>query len=302
MAMSKRPQIFDAPPAALRYMAQALRPSRGWRQSAPLPDISLVWKNFCIAAQAADRLRELMGGAAAQWQDSIALLAPGVLGFRLLMVMLTHPAWPLPIWRALQVRNRLQLHRPLRIDEKFDLSAQPSGWRVLEKGLEIDLHSRLLQADQCVWESVVTFYYRGRFGSQASGGFALGAAPEAPVIKATGTDAAQWRTEHGGRWQFGALTGDYNGLHQWSWYARRLGFAAAFAHPQRLAAQCLGRLASPMSGAMQLDLWLKGPVFYGRDVALGQLAHPGGHDFSLTMVGEDRPALVGSLRRQSGVQ
>jgi len=292
-------QTFVAAPGALRYMVQAFRPSSGWNTHVGAPDMELVWQGFQIDQETQLSLQRSAGQPLAA--DCIALLAPHVLGFRLLMVMLTHPRWPLPIWHALQVRNRLQLHRPLAIGEPFTLSVAAAGWRVLEKGLEIDLRSRLLQGDQCAWESVVTFYYRGRFGAAASSGVALGAAPDSPLIDDAASKPVQWRTELGNRWRFGALTGDYNGLHQWNWYARRLGFPAAFAHSQRIVLQCLARLPAPDAGPLQLDLWIKGPVFYGREVALRQSLRPApaGRDFALTMMGENRPALLGSLRTQA---
>jgi hypothetical protein len=215
------------------------------------------------------------------------------------MAMLTHPSWPLPIWRALQVRNRLSMYRPLSVDETADLGVQVGGWRVLDKGIEVDLNVRLQQRDACAWESVVTFYYRGRFGSPLEQGAARGAAPMSPAVDQLSVEAAQWHIDGAHRWRFGALTGDYNGIHQWNWYARYLGFAAAFAHPQRVAAECLAHL--PLSGfpPRQLDLWIKGPAYYGSEVIERYSPVPDGEgqDFALWIAGDERPALVGSLRR-----
>jgi acyl dehydratase len=110
---------------------------------------------------------------------------------------------------------------------------------------------------------------------------------------------AQWRIDTGRRWEFGRLTGDYNPLHLASRYAHRMGFSAAFPHPQRVAAQCLGHLATGGAPPREIDLWIKGPAFYGREVTLRQApADAGGRDFALWVEGEERPALVGSLREQ----
>ena len=216
------------------------------------------------------------------------------------MAMLTHPAWPLPIWRALQVRNRLLLHRLLQTGDTFDLIAGVAGCRVLEKGLEVDIHTRLQQGDICAWESVVTFYYRGRFGSATEHGAALGAAPISPVLDDLAKKTAQWRIDGGSRWQFGTLTGDYNGIHQWDWYARHFGFPAAFAHPQRITAQCLARLPSPGPAPHQLDLWIKGPVVFGSEVIQRQSPRGAGvgNDFALWIAGDARPALLGSWQHK----
>jgi len=48
---------------------------------------------------------------------------------------------------------------------------------------------------------------------------------------------------------------------------------------------------------VRLDLWLKGPVYHGARVALTTLAttHRPDTDFSLSIVGADRPSIVGRL-------
>jgi hypothetical protein len=166
---------------------------------------------------------------------------------------------------------------------------------VLDKGIEVDLQSWFRQGDDCIWDSVVTFYYRGQFGAPAAHGDSLGAPRTSPEVDPAISPATSWRIADGARWQYGKLTGDYNGVHQWNWYARRLGFAAAFPHSQWVAAQCLGRMAKAESLPLQLDLWLKGPVYFGRDVIHHQSRSDAGRDFALWIDGEQRPALVGSL-------
>jgi hypothetical protein len=297
--MSAHTETYVASPSALHYMLQAFRPSSGWNSDRGFPDLNITWLGYSIEPEAMQFLQRIGGTQDPRSQELLSLLLPHVTGFRLLMTMLTHPLWPLPIWRALQVRNRLSMYSPLSAGDKGDLISRVAGWRVLEKGIEVDLHTRLQQGDDCTWESVVTFYYRGRFGSPTEYGAALGAAPISRVLGADSTEAGQWRIDGRSRWHFGALTGDYNGIHQWDWYARRFGFAAAFAHPQRVAAQCLGHLHSSGSKPQQLDLWIKGPVYFGSEVIQRQspLAENGGLDFAVWIAGDERPALIGGLHR-----
>lgn len=101
---------------------------------------------------------------------------------------------------------------------------------------------------------------------------------------------------HGG-WNFGRLSGDYNGIHYWPWYARRLGFPSAFFHPQRVAGMCLARLQGPETDAQTLELWIKGPVFYGVQVRLSAVDNDDGLRFGLSLERDDRPALVGRWRK-----
>ena len=213
------------------------------------------------------------------------------------MAMLMHPSWPIPIWRALQVRNRLLLHGPIEPGEEFDLVAEVSGWRVLEKGIELDLRTRLQRNGHVHWESVVTFYYRGGYAPAPDHGEALGAPPVSPRIDDGAEPLARWRVNPVGKWAFGSLTGDYNPMHQWSWYSRLTGFRAAFAHAQRITAGCLARLPFAGDRVRQVDLWIKGPVYFGSEVALRNLQGDSGEgqDFAVWMTDDPRPALVGRL-------
>ena len=290
-------ETYVAPPSALHYMLQAFRPCSGWKPERGFPDLSIIWRGYRIQPRAMQFLQLVSGIQDQAAQELLSLLFPHVTGFRLLMTMLTHPLWPLPIWGALQVRNRLSMHCPLEVGDSGDLIGRVAGWRVLEKGIEVDLHTRLQQRDDCIWESVVTFYYRGRYGSTVERGAALGAVPMSPVFDAQPAKAEQWRIDDLGRWRFGALTGDYNGIHQWDWYARRFGFASAFPHPQRLAAQCLGHLRPSGSIPRTLDLWIKGPVYFGSEVIqqVSPLLDNERRDFALWVANDQRPALVGSL-------
>lgn len=296
--MISHTETYVAPPSALLYMLKAFLPSSGWNPDHGFPDLNLIWRGYRIEPEAMRFLQRISGAQDGRSNELLFLLVPHVTGFRLLMAVLTHPLWPLPIWHALQVRNRLSLHRHIEAGDTADLIARVTAWRVLEKGIEVDLQTRLQQGNDCAWESIVTFYYRGRFGSPIEWGAALGAAPMSPVLDKSSTTAEHWRIDDSGRWHFGTLTGDYNGIHQWDGYARRFGFRAAFPHPQRVVAQCLGHLRSSGSVPQQLDLWIKGPVYFGSEVVLRQsLPETDGQTFALWIAGDERPALVGSLHQ-----
>lgn len=290
-------RTYLAAPSAAAYMLNAFRPSPGWDPVRGCPDLRLTWRGYRVEPAAADLLRTISGVGDEKLAARLSILYPQVTGFRLIMAMLTHPAWPLPIWNSLQVRNRLRLHAPFRPGDEFDLEARVSGWRVLAKGVEIDIHASLSAGGVCRWESIVTFYYRGRYGAEAGSGLVLGARAASPIVPEGGCESASWNVRDGQRWRYASLTGDYNGLHQRDWYARRMGFPAAFPHPQRVLGQCLARLPEPGPAPLELDVWIKGPVFFGRDITMRHHseARYGGRGFGLWLDGESRPALVGTL-------
>jgi len=267
-------------------MARALLPSSGLPASGELPALVERWHALRIDRAHLAAFRQATGNPG---ETAISILYPHVLGFRLQMALLTRPRFPLPIWNALQIRNRLIRHRHIDPDAVFDLETRTGACRRVDKGLEVDLHSRLEQAGDCVWESVVSYFYRGRI----SPALAASPAPRAPELAASDV-LAQLRMPSRGGWRFGALTGDYNGLHLSDWYARRFGFRAASLHPQRAAGICLAKLRGPSSAAQRLDLWIKGPVFYGSAATLHADLSGDALGFGLSVASDPRMAQVGT--------
>lgn len=276
-------------PSALAYMARAFLPSPGCRPGAPFPNVTAAWNAVDLPGRQEDAFRRATG------LDGRSVLYPHVLGFRLQMAVLTSRAFPLPIWSALQIRNRLILHRPLDRSAGYAFETQVGGQRPVEKGLEVDLVTRLTRGETCDWESVVTYFYRGRFeaGKPTS-------PPAAPDLS-DATLIERLRIPATGRLAFAALTGDYNGIHLWDAYARRFGFPAAFPHPQRVVGVAMARLAAAglapaVAAAQTLDLWLKGPVFYGAAAVLSAAPAGASTRFGVSLEGEARTAIAGLWR------
>jgi hypothetical protein len=242
----------------------------------------MVWRNARIHADELADFQALTGLPI----EPLPVLAPHVFGFRLLMALLTHPRYPLPIWNALQVRNILRQHELLNPHDAFDVETGVGASRVIAKGLEVDLHTSFTQAGRTVWESIVTLYYRGAFGEPTSP--AHSAPPEV-----NGTEIANWRAAVGQGSRFGRLTGDYNGVHLSNGYARLFGFRCAFQHPQRALGEALARLNINASRPVQrLDAWLRGQVYEGSKVTLRALASNGIVVLAVTPEDDPRPAII----------
>jgi hypothetical protein len=285
-------ESYARTPSALKFMSRALRRSRGLRVGEAVPPIAVRWTGLRFLPAQLQAFSERTGLRA---DAGVPVLLPHVIGFRLQMSLLTHPAYPLPVWTALQVRNRLVRHGRIEPGQLLDLHAQVTGQRVVDKGLEVDLVSRLIRGSWCCWEGRTTFFHRGRFGEPVG----TDASSGAPDLSAS-NEIDQFQIPSGGGWTFGKLTGDYNGIHSWDWYARRLGFPRAFAHPQRVAAMCQSRLPAVRADAQTLDLWIKGPVFYGAAVRLNACVDESAATFGVALQDDPRYALAG--RWQAGAQ
>ena len=293
---------YRARPSALAFMARAVRPSPGLKRG--VPAIAARWRHRPDTAEVA-RFHALSG---LPESETLPLLYPHTIAFPLHMAILTQPAFPLPIWRMLQVRNRIVQRAPLARGAELDIAVSIAGHRILEKGAEFDMHAVVRQDGAVAWESLNTFYSRGRFGAPTTDAVV----PEAPKLvsveanarvegvttepKVSPGDTAQWRMPDGGGWRYGGLSGDFNPLHWSSGYARKHGFAQAFFHPQRVLGQCLARLPHDTGLPLRLDAWLKGPVFYGAPVTMRSEAGSDGTRFALHVNEDERPAIVGHLR------
>jgi hypothetical protein len=279
-------------PSALAFMARALRPSPGLKRG--VPAIATRWRHR-VSPPELKRFNALSG---LPESETLPLLYPHTIGFPLHMAILTQPAFPLPIWRMLQIRNRIVQHAPLAREAELDIAVGIAGHRILDKGAEFDMHAVVRIGGAVAWESLNTFYSRGRFGAPT----AEAAASESPKPKVSpGDTASQWRMPAGGGWHYGGLSGDYNPLHLWNGYARKHGFANAFFHPQRVLGHCLARLPQAASEyPLRLDAWLKGPVFYGAPVKMRSESGSDGAVFALHVNEDERPAIVGRLRGAAG--
>jgi len=278
-------ETYTSKPSALKFMCRALMASPGLGADGSTPSIAMRWGGLRIEEAQVSAFNAATGLGKA---GEVSILYPHVVGFRLQMALLTHRAFPLPIWGALQIRNQLSQLEPLRVGESFDLEARIASHRTTEKGIEIDLSSRLMQGSTCRWQSLVTYYYRGRFGGAQTQNH-IAAVPDLAGADTVG----RLVMPRDGRWQFQRLTGDYNGIHSINLYARMHGFRTAILHPQRSAGLCLSQLRSVTTPQQTLALWIKGPVAYGAVVTLRARDDGRATLFGLTTEGETRPALVG---------
>ncbi len=272
-------------PSTLGNMTRALYPSAGLAKAGRFPSIVVSWRQHRVDRRHLDRFLGLTGLEAG---GHLPLLFPHVVSFPLQMTILTHPMFPVPIWGALQIRNHLLQHRRITTGEVLEIETRVAGQRFLEKGAEVDLHCAVRSGAAVVWESLNTSYYRGRFGPPGEAS-TLARSPEG-----MGEVYARWRMPSGTGRRFGGLTGDYNGIHLWSWYARLFGFKGAFLHPQLSLGLCMAHLAGREDQEVQcLDAWLKGPVYYGSAVTLRAAVSESDRIFALLADEDERPRIVG---------
>ena len=215
------------------------------------------------------------------------------IAFRVQMALLTRRAFPLPIWRVLQVRNRLVDLEPVMPDATLAFRCRVHAQRFVGKGFEVDLETSIDSGPRRVASSVNTFYVRSRVAE----GVVAARVPEPPAF--TEEQRHAWHVPRGGGYAFGRLTGDYNGIHLFDGYARRFGFTRAFLHPLRAVGQAIARApGEPRGGPVTTEVWMKGPVFRDSDVSM-RVGHDaaGNPVLAVHCESDPRPAIV--IRRGS---
>lgn len=275
---------YRSKPSAFAYMARAFLPKRGPVRQ---PYLLLRWRGVRAAPTDVDDACSLAEEPSA---ESLPFLYFAIVGFRLQMALLTHRTFPVPIWRMLQIRNRLLQHRALPRSASVDIELRLVALRVLSKGLEADLHMTVSESSSVAWECMNTFYARGSFGpANAVVGESMVPPEDRPL--------AEWTSPTTGAWRFAKLTGDYNPLHLIHGHARRRKFPRAFLHPQRVLGACLARLPQLAHRApTSLDVWIKGPVPYGANVRLAASGEGDACRFALWTEFDPRPAIVGRVK------
>ncbi|NUM88982.1 MAG: hypothetical protein HUU37_07245 [Bdellovibrionales bacterium] len=262
---------FQRDPSVLAFMARALVPKWGRRS---VPRMELIRRGYVLGD-----CRELFALCGLPASDELPRWFPLVLGFRLVMRAVTDPAFPEPIWSALQVRNSIRQRAPVRAGMPGEYRLTVGEARSLGQGLEVDFVLRFLHEGEEIWGANVTFYWR----KSTVRGLATGERILVPAPGISGR-AVEVVFPRGGGVRYGGISGDYNGIHLTDTWARLFGFPSAFLHPHRLLGVMQERIGS---GPGELRVWFRGPVPYGARAEL----HLGGSAGFLHLE-PSRPAIV----------
>jgi hypothetical protein len=176
--------------------------------------------------------------------DTLSVVYPLTLIYPLVQRILAQRAAPLSLFAVLNNRMQVTQHRGIDADEILDISCKIAG--------------------ATVWENILTFYYRGKFGEPDPGYIP----PQFDPLPTT-ADIASWFLPEGTGRSFARISGDGNPLHYWGAYARLFGFKRDFAQPLMVLGSSLGRLLSDSDkNAVMLDIALKAPVYYESNIIL----------------------------------
>ncbi len=208
-----------------------------------------------------------------------------------LMRILCQHAMPFSQFKILNTRNSIKMYRQIKTDEIFKVDCYNSEVRIINKGMEIDFKADLFVGLEKVWGITATYYIPGKFGEteildeQAK----LEDIENSSVIK-------EWIIEAKNRLKFAGISGDTNGIHYSTYYARMFGFKRDYAQPVRITTQCVSDFTIDIGETpVQLDFFLKGPVYYDSILKLKSQIMNNIIRFDLFCEGNDKPCIVGKM-------
>jgi hypothetical protein len=256
-----------------------------------VPKIKAVWEDMKIDPDHLKDFGEVCG--LPPHGESFYPLYPLTLIYPLVLRVLGHKKAPLSVFRMLNTRLEVTSHRRIGVDESLRVVCETGSSRIVPKGLELDLTSAVQTDHETVWESLHTFYYRGRFGEGNSSHFDQ---PELPPISEPKT-LASWYLPGGIGFRFARISGDSNGIHYSSSYARLYGFKRDFAQPLLILSKSLSCFSDFDPSRLRLLALFKGPVYYKSNISLKGISTGEEIRFDIYCENNPKPSLSCYLSR-----
>jgi acyl dehydratase len=220
--------------------------------------------------------------------DTLPATYPHVLAFPLAVALMTRPDFPLPLVGLVHVANRIELYRPLRADEAFDLAVRAEDLRPHERGRQLDVVAQASVGGEPVWSDRSTYLHREAVPPVHSGQSAEPGEPPEPT--------AVWRVERRIGADYAAVSGDHNPIHTSRIGARLFGFPHPIAHGMWSKARSLAALEGRLPEAYTVDVAFKAPILLPATVAYSA-RRDGGTAWQLALhdAKSGRPHLVGTV-------
>lgn len=260
-------RTFEGAPSTLPLMLKAALPAvpvvgslPGVRHaSGDVPDLTLERRDVTTDRDHLESYLEVCGFGRA---DHLPATYPHMAAFGLHMALMTDTSFPFAPMGLVHLRNSITQHRPIGLDETFDVSLRAADLRPHPKGRLVDLLTTVTVDGTTVWEETTTLFSRGPGrGEEAT------AAPLADVDAPHGV--VHWRLGGDLGRRYGAVSGDRNPIHLHPLTAKAFGFPRNIAHGMWTKARCLAALQNRLPSSFVVDVEFKKPVLLPGTVVFG---------------------------------
>jgi len=253
-----------------------------------VPDLVLERKDVTTDPEHLETYNEVCGFARG---NTLPATYPHMAAFGLHMALMTDTAFPFAPMGLVHLRNSITQHRPIGVDESFDVSVRADGLRPHPKGTLVDLLTTVTIDDETVWEEVTTLLSRGKGGAKEES-----IAPLAGVEAPDGV--VHWRMAGNLGRRYGAVSGDRNPIHLHPITAKAFGFSSNIAHGMWSKAHCLAALQNKLPDAFTVHIEFKKPILLPTTAIFGSEPTVDGYLFGVK--GAKKPAthLTGLIVRR----
>jgi acyl dehydratase len=294
---------FRSPPSLLPAYARILfgRKSALVPDGVDVPRLEAMLTHIKPDRERVEAYRAVCGGAPS---DHLPIAFPHVLATPIHLALLSKRVFPVRLMGLVHLRNHIEQHRPLRIDEAGSIRIWLEGHRDTDRGQEFDLHTQVEVDGRPAWSEICVFMARrlNRDASRPFGRISAGEgvpAPDAEAVAPPGPEgirATAFEADRGIGWRYARVAGDFNPIHLADLGARLFGFNQAIAHGMWSMARCLAALEpSTFAVPSRIDVVFKRPVSIPAPLTLESWRTPGGSGFVLKGTGKGKTHLAGSV-------
>ena len=288
------PRVLTGDPGGLPLMLKAALPALPGVNLLPgvakhggaLPDLTLTRHDVPVDRDHVAAYSEVCGFPL---KDALPLTYPHLLAFGLHMAIMTDGSFPFPAVGTVHLENTITQHRPIRAEERLQVTARPDHLRPHPKGRVFDLLTSVHSGGELVWEETSTFLRPGGGDREAApGGLVDLEQPESAGIS--------WRLAADLGRRYAAVSGDHNPIHLYALTAKAFGFPRQIAHGMWSKARCLAALDGRLPGAVTAAVSFRKPVLLPGTVTFGSARHDDGYDFALARPQDGKAHLLGRFR------
>jgi acyl dehydratase len=267
-----------------------------------VPRLEAVLTRYRADRSRVEAYRAVCGGKPSEYMPAAY---PHVLATPVQLALLSSKAFPVRLMGLVHLRNHIELHRPLRIDEVCEIRTWLDGRHDTDRGQEFEVHTDLTVDGKPVWSEMCVFMARRLerdtskpFGARISAGEGV-PAPDAEAVAPPGPDGIRkiaLTADRGVGWRYARTSSDYNPIHLTDFGARMFGFNQAIAHGMWSMARCLAELPTgTFDSPCRVDVVFKRPVSIPAPLTLETWHTEAGDGFALKGAGKGKVHLAGSV-------
>jgi len=284
-------RVYDGAPWTTPLLAKAALPAVPLlnrlpglrRRAAEVPELALERHGVEIDL---DQLAAYADVCQFNLSDVLPMTYLQLPAFSLQLALMTDQDFPFPAIGMVHVANTITQHRPVHVEESFDLAVHATALRPHPKGRLIDIITTATVGDELVWRETTTVLRR-RGGTPAM----ADPLPLRDVDPPIGPTRWLLPADLGRR--YAAVSGDHNPIHLYAATARAFGFRRQIVHGMWTKARCLAAIQGRLPGACTVEVVFRRPITLPGSVRFGSVDDDGRLTFGVTAIRDAAPHLVG---------